>query len=218
MTRLLEPHFCVKSLTFGYTDTLIFKDFSAETASKVVALRGPSGCGKTTLLKLLTGFLQPASYKQLPSAEYPALVIQEDGLFPWMTGSGNLRLSKEITLTKLEAHPLYTMVKELLPLRIHSMSYGQRRKIEVFGALLRNHDMLCLDEPLNFIDPASRRRLIEYINGDGVQAQLIVITSHYESDISGLNCHVVEFDGKFPVSDPLQYSYSGGLRLDNKHS
>jgi ABC-type multidrug transport system ATPase subunit len=112
----------------------------------------------------------------------------------------------------MEAHPLYTMVKELLPLRVHSMSYGQRRKVEIFGAFLRQHDMLCLDEPMNFIDYESRLRLINYINSGDLQTQLIVITSHYESDISGLNCDVFESDGRFPVSTPKHYSYQEGVR------
>src|SRR5580692_7353771 len=84
---------CLKDLTFGYPSQLIFKDFSWETSEPVTILEGPSGCGKTTFLRILAGHLvsSPVSGLQIPKPT--RLVLQDDGLFPWLTSEGNLALA-----------------------------------------------------------------------------------------------------------------------------
>ncbi|HMW64440.1 MAG TPA: hypothetical protein PKE11_11320 [Accumulibacter sp.] len=93
------------------------------------------------------------------------------------------------------------------------MSYGQRRKVELFGAFLRRHDLLCLDEPFNFIDQSTRATMIDFINKGALADRLVVMSSHYESDIAGLDCDVIEFDGDLPISACRHYAYSAGTRL-----
>jgi len=203
----------VLEVDFAYGNNPVFCGFSAASDAPVVVLRGPSGCGKTTLLKLLAGFLLPQRARALTRVADPALVIQQDGLFPWMTGRGHLNLGKQVAWTVARAHALYPMVEPLLGKRCFRMSYGQRRKIELFGAFVRQHRALYLDEPFNFIDHQSRAEIIDFINSGGLSDRLVVLSSHYESDISGLDCDVIEFDGTLPVSTADRYAYSAGARV-----
>lgn len=207
------PRLEIKNLVFTYGDTRVFDNFSIASDAPVIVLRGPSGCGKTTLLKLLTGFLLSQGLSELPLACSPALIIQEDGLFPWMTGRGSLSLGGRLVWADACNHRLYPMVEPLLRQRCFRMSYGQRRKVELFGAFLRRHDLLCLDEPFNFIDQSTRATMIDFINKGALADRLVVMSSHYESDIAGLDCDVIEFDGDLPISACRHYAYSAGTRL-----
>ena len=209
-----RPVFEIERLSFSYPETAVFDNFSASSSSNIVVLRGPSGCGKTTLLNLLLGFLKPNNVVRLPKAQKPAMIIQEDGLFPWLTSKGNLLLGGRVKWEDAIAHPLYPMVSELMERRVYTLSYGQRRKIELFAVLCRRHDLLCLDEPFNFIDPPSRATIAEHLKSGALSDGLVIITSHYEQDIVNLDCDIFELDGTLPVQSVKTYSYRSGVRSE----
>ena len=196
MDRLI---FRIEKLTFSYTDMPVFEDFSAISNAKVVVLRGPSGCGKTTLLKLLTGHLKPTSSPIYASIESSCLVIQEDGLFPWLTGVQNLTIGGNISYETVCQHPMYFLIKDFVEKKTYTLSFGQRRKIELVRAFTRRFRMLCLDEPFNFIDPGTRTVLADYINSNAMPETLIVMTTHYDADVKGIESDIFTFDVALPV-------------------
>lgn len=192
----------ITHLTFAYRATEVFKDLSVSAHTRLIVLRGPSGCGKTTLLKLLAGFLAPVSGTITPTFRKPILISQEDALFPWLTGLQNIVKLTRASTAQIEQSPLYPRISSFLNRRAFRMSFGQRRLIEIARALLCQPDLLCLDEPFNFIDPPSRALIQDtLLSCLSLSRELtIVVSSHYESDFALPHITEFVFDGSLPAS------------------
>ena len=91
----------LKNVSFSYKNTRVITDFSLSVApGSFTTLLGASGCGKTTLLKLISGFLEPDSGEILidgrnvcgiPSEKRNVgMVFQDYALFPHLTVAQNI--------------------------------------------------------------------------------------------------------------------------------
>ncbi|MES2215780.1 MAG: ATP-binding cassette domain-containing protein [Patescibacteria group bacterium] len=191
----------IQGLTFSYGKKKIFENLDVEIRDKFSIIKGPSGCGKTTLLKLLTGNLIPFnSDKELVPLTKKSLIVQEDALFPWMTGIENIKKIVNVTEEEITTHPLYQKISPYINQYAYQMSYGQRRMIELFRVILFKPKLLCLDEPFNFLDPTNRKLMIEYILNEVTPHTTVVMTTHYSEDTTGFNLPTLYFDGQFPVT------------------
>jgi len=192
----------LRNLSFSYGATPVLRGISADFAERVTVLKGPSGCGKTTLLKLLCGFLTPdaaGTVDGLSPAE-TCLVLQEDALFPWLSGLGNILALLPIGREAIESHPIYPLVSPFLHRRAHQLSYGQRRKIELFRATLLAPAVLCLDEPFNFLDPRSREDIVGLFSDSILPRTRIVMTTHLDDDLRVLGPRQFVFEGSQPAT------------------
>lgn len=148
-------------------------------AGRTTVLIGPSGCGKSTLLRLLIGLVEPDAgtvcFDGTPVAPdtvravrlRTGYVIQDGGLFPHMTGRGNVTLMArhlgwdrariDSRLTELAA--LTRLPSDGLDRYPQQLSGGQRQRIGLMRALALNPDALLLDEPLGALDPLVRADL-----------------------------------------------------------
>jgi ABC-type multidrug transport system ATPase subunit len=181
MARLREEvkvgGLAVAGLTFGYGDSLLFSDFSLQSSASTIVLKGPSGSGKTTLLKILFGSIQSKSALVLPSTKGAALILQQDALFPWLSGRANIRLFTECSKSQIESHSLFHLVSDFVDRRAYAMSYGQRRAIELFRVLLLRPNILYMDEPFNYLDDRKAQAFIKYLS-QGHGSKLLVVTTH----------------------------------------
>lgn len=191
----------VRSLSFSYGPDYVFKDFNISSESNPVLFRGPSGCGKTTLLKLITGNLPPLNGASLPGYPRKLLVLQEDALFPWLSGMANIKRILQIEVEVIKRHPMYEVVQGFITKPTFSMSFGQRRLIELFRAVLYAPDLLCLDEPFNYLDPDSRTKASHYLLALRELGTQLVISSHYAEDFATVDAPIFRFSGRLPVSE-----------------
>lgn len=195
------PKVSIRSLRFSYGSLDVFSNLSLELAGSPVLLEGPSGCGKTTLLKILAGLIDPVSAEEIVLPRPSRLVLQDDGLFPWHTVDQALNLVPEWEWAKSERLPLLkSFVAALRTRQIWSLSFGQRRVVELFRVLANPAPLICLDEPLNFLDPDLRRAVVAEIAGLGQARSLIVMSSHHREDFPDWKGLVLSFDGRLPVS------------------
>jgi len=193
----------IRDLTFSYGNKKIFENLNMLNDASFLIIKGPSGCGKTTLLKLLTDNLLPKSVTELPKASRKSLILQEDALFPWMTGTENITKVLDITEKEITEHPLYQKVSTYISQYAYQMSYGQRRMIELFRVILFKPDFLCLDEPFNFLDPVNRRFFLEYLVKEAAKTTTIVMTTHYSEDTTGIHLPTLYFHGQYPINKLL---------------
>jgi osmoprotectant transport system ATP-binding protein len=143
------------------------------------ALIGPSGSGKSTLFGLLTGLMKPdtgivyfrdqdisrGSIRQL--RQHLGYVIQDGGLFPHLTGHGNVSLmpahlgwsKSKIASRTDELLELTRLSPQVLARYPAEMSGGQRQRVALVRALMLDADVLLLDEPLGSLDPMVRAEL-----------------------------------------------------------
>lgn len=145
---------------------------------ETLAIVGPSGCGKSTMLLTLAALHRPSSGVVLldgrPLARPDArigLVLQQYGLFPWLTVLRNATLGVEIRSRRRGARPDRPpddAAREMLgrlglggmeddyPRRL---SGGEQQRLALARTLLLGPDVLLLDEPFSALDALTREEL-----------------------------------------------------------
>jgi len=191
----------IDGLFYAYKGLEVFRDFSLHADSNTIVLRGPSGCGKTTLLKLLSGNLIPDKAKDMPSNINSCLVLQEDSLFPWLTGSENICVLTRLKSSQFTNHPMYKLIAPFVNRKACQMSYGQRRLVELFRAIIFRPLYLYLDEPFNFLDEKRIGLVLPFLQGEFIEGINLTMTNHHRDDLELIkSANVFHFDGEFPVS------------------
>jgi inositol-phosphate transport system ATP-binding protein len=138
-----------------------------------VALLGPSGCGKSTSLLLLAGIYMPTSGELLFDGQVVndveakdrnvGIVFQSYALYPHMTARDNImfplrfkKVPRNEALRRVNEAADLVQVKELLDRRPSQLSGGQQQRIALARALVKEPQLLLLDEPLSNLDATLR--------------------------------------------------------------
>ncbi|CAN5289959.1 ABC transporter ATP-binding protein [soil metagenome] len=137
---------------------------------------GPSGCGKTTLLRCISGFVQPSEGRVLiggndmknvgPNKRPTALIFQNLALFPLLTVAENIAFPLEVRgVGRRDRRKRADELLELIALpgvgdkKVHELSGGQRQRVAIARALAAQPDILLLDEPLSALDLKLRQHM-----------------------------------------------------------
>jgi ABC-2 type transport system ATP-binding protein len=136
-------------------------------AGEALALIGPNGAGKSTLLALLAGALEPSAgtIERVDEVQV-GWVPQRTAFYDRLTARENLEL-----FARLEGEKDHAAVAGRLLVRFeippdrpgHTLSVGNRQRLNVALALLGSPRVLLLDEPTAALDPGQRRRLWETV-------------------------------------------------------
>lgn len=173
----------------------------------VVGLLGQNGAGKTTLFKLLAGLITPSRGEVridgLPLREQVGLYRrvgfcpESDALPGWLTGREFLAM-----LARLAGVPrarVRSRVDELLERfeltaaahrRLGGYSKGMRQKLKLAQALAHEPEIIFMDEPLNGMDPPSRRDAIAAIRQLGQQGRTVLVSSHILPEIEEMTQNI----------------------------
>ena len=164
----------------------VTKRFGAFTAVREVNLTiaegeffsflGPSGCGKTTILRMVSGFIDPSDGDILlggrslrgigPNSRPTALIFQNLALFPLMSVEDNIAFGLDVR--GAPAADRQRKVKQMLELialpgygsrRIDELSGGQKQRVAIARALAVEPKVLLLDEPLSALDLKLRQHM-----------------------------------------------------------
>jgi inositol-phosphate transport system ATP-binding protein len=138
-----------------------------------VAILGPSGCGKSTMLFMLAGIYTPSDGEILFDGAVindveardrnVGIVFQSYALYPHMTVRDNIlfplrfkSVPKEEALKRAGAAAALVRVEELMERRPAQMSGGQQQRVALARALVKEPQLLLLDEPLSNLDASLR--------------------------------------------------------------
>ncbi|MDO4938738.1 MAG: ATP-binding cassette domain-containing protein [Lachnospiraceae bacterium] len=122
-------------------------------------LIGKSGCGKTTLLRLISGLEEVSSGNiTLPEELKIGMVFQEPRLMPWLTCEKNITLGMKKP-SEEEVMKIISLVglagfEKAYP---GQMSGGMKQRAALARTLIRNSNLLLMDEPFAALDVNTRR-------------------------------------------------------------
>lgn len=197
----VSPGLHIEGLSYTRENVRIFQSFSLHSDAPLVVLRGASGCGKTTLLKILSGHLLPDSIVSRPEPKGSCLVLQEDSLLPWMTGMENITKFAKVTAKDVHQHAMYESIASFVEKKAFRMSYGQRRIVELFRAIIHRPPFLYLDEPFNFLDEGNITVIAPFLVALSREGTNVVLSNHHQEDLEIQQySDVFKFDGRFPVT------------------
>ena len=134
-------------------------------AREIVTLIGPNGAGKSTLIKVLLGIVKPNAGKLVNARKLTfSYVPQKFNL----SHSLPLRVKDLLALEKcpdaIKAEIIRdTGIAKLQDSKVQQLSGGERQRVLLARALLRQPDVLVLDEPMQGLDIQSEAELYDYV-------------------------------------------------------
>jgi ABC-2 type transport system ATP-binding protein len=206
MNNAVEVHGL--SVVRGKREVLHGLDFVIRSG-EVTGLLGPSGCGKTTLMRVLAGvqasvsgsatvFGQPAGAKPLrdrlgyvtqAASVYDDLSIAENlRFFAKVLGVGREEVDRSIAAVDLADHADQV---------VGNLSGGQRSRASLAVALLKQPDLLVLDEPTVGLDPVLREDLWGLFHRIAAEGAAVLVSSHVMDEAERCDRLLLMRDGVF---------------------
>ena len=191
------------SVWFGQKVAL--SELSCSFGPGVTGLLGPNGAGKTTLMRAITG-LVPVNQGRVsvlgrsPRADRSvygrlALVPEDEAVPIGLTPRQLCRYVADLHgIPRRAAVERALATVDLQPVADRSMdgfSKGMRQRSKVAAALVKDPEVLVLDEPLNGADPIQRLHLIELFRRLGSEGRTIVVSSHVLHEVESMAERVI---------------------------
>lgn len=186
------------------------KDFSLKIREKeFLIFVGPSGCGKSTTLRMIAGLEQISSGELWigdvlanflePRERNLSMVFQNYALYPNMSVYKNIAFSLEIRgVAKAEVDKKVKEVAELLGLsgvldrRPKDLSGGQCQRVAIGNAIIRNPEILLMDEPLSNLDAKLRGQMrVELAKIHKKLGNTIIYVTHDQTEAMTLGTRIV---------------------------
>ena len=177
-------------------------------SGRIVGLLGPNGCGKSTLIKLISGLLQPDSGEILVDgkkvgAQTKAVVsyLPERTYFnSWMKVSQLLDYFEEFyeDFDKTRALKLLADLNISTNAKLKALSKGTKEKVQLILVMSRDAKLYLLDEPIAGVDPAAREYILSTIVSNYNPEASIIITTHLITDVEQVldDFYFLSFGGK----------------------
>ncbi|MDY6942368.1 MAG: ABC transporter ATP-binding protein [Pseudomonadota bacterium] len=223
----------VRGLSRRYGDFTAVDGVSFEIGQgEIVGLLGHNGAGKTTIMKMLTGYLEPSGgrihidgltwpehgpdikarlgylpeslpvYAELTVADYLQFTAAMRGLKPSGRGPAIRRAMMETDLTDKALQPIATL------------SRGYKQRVGVAQAILHRPKLLILDEPTNGLDPSQTQHMRELIKSLSAQAT-VILSTHIMQEVDAIcDRALILRNGRLVVNERLEaLRQSNQLRL-----
>jgi len=163
----------------------------------VFGFLGPNGAGKTTTIRCLLGLVAPsAGTLRLLGSEVPkglpgvigkvGAIVETPALFPRFSGRRNLQI-----LARIDGIGKATIEEVLARVgladrgddAVRAYSLGMKQRLGIAAALMKDPQVLVLDEPANGLDPAGIVEVRELVRSLGAEGRTVFISSHILSEI-----------------------------------
>lgn len=194
----------VSHLTRRYGDVTAVDDVSFVIGrGEVVGLLGHNGAGKTTIMKMMTGFLEPSGGtiridgleigRDTPAIQARLGYLPENcPVWPDMTVIDYLDYQAALhgVSTERRARAIAqairrTALSEKATRPIHTLSRGYRQRVGVAQAILHEPDIIILDEPTNGLDPTQIRHMRELV-GELATKATVIISTHILQEVQAV--------------------------------
>ncbi len=194
-----------------FGEVIAVNNCTLRVGAGVVGLLGANGAGKSTLFKMLAGLIEPSCGEvrvlgarlrdRVGWYRRVGFCPESDALPEWMTGREYLSLmlrlmgfdgaeTRRRTDRWLERFDLAAAAGR----RLGGYSKGMRQKLKLAQALAHDPDVIFLDEPLNGMDPMSRKDAITLVGDLGRQGRTVLVSSHILPEIESMTDQIILID------------------------
>ena len=203
--------FVAEKITKFYRSHKALQNISVTMQNGVYGLLGPNGAGKSTLLNILTGNLQadegklyldgePVNTDDIAYKKILGYVPQQQALYPdfsvrmfleFIAALNSMRPAE--TEKRIDAVLMQVDLTEVKDKKIKKLSGGMKQRVLIAQALLKNPQLLILDEPTAGLDPEQRihiRKLIAEVATD----RIVLIATHIVSDVECIANDIILLD------------------------
>jgi ABC-type multidrug transport system ATPase subunit len=186
-----------RALTKRYGERIVAVDRLSMRVRRgeVYGFLGPNGAGKTTTLRMLLGLIRPTSGSAVVLGARPGsrdglarigALIESPTFYPFLSGRDNLRMlaryagAPETRIdSALEEVDLTARAED----RFRTYSLGMKQRLGIAAALLKDPELLILDEPTNGMDPAGMAEMRTFIRSLGRGRRTVLLSSHLMSEV-----------------------------------
>ena len=204
----LPPRLVLEGITRAYPQVVANDDISLSVRrGEIHAVLGENGAGKSTLMKIVYGVARPDAGTirwngNVVAITSPAraralgigMVFQHFSLFETLTVAENIALALDPHAVSADLPERIREVSEYygLPLdprrHVHTMSVGERQRVEIVRCLLQQPRLLIMDEPTSVLTPQAVEKLFETLRQLADEGCSILYISHKLDEIRAL-CH-----------------------------
>ena len=221
----------VEALTRTYGDLTAVDQVSFEIGrGEIVGLLGHNGAGKTTIMKMLTGYLEPSSgsiaidgldisTQREAVQQRIGYLPENDPLYPEMTVIDYLDYAASLHAVSEAERPerireaiRKTELTAKATSLISTLSRGYRQRVGVAQAILHHPRLLILDEPANGLDPTQVQHMRGLIRSLAQQAT-VIISTHILQEVQAICDRVIIIRNGQKALDATMEELQAGKRL-----
>jgi len=203
------PALRCENLSRWYGEVQGLAGLSVTIESGIIGLLGPNGSGKSTLMRLLTGQIHasrgwvevlgeritPGKYEIFRRVGYAPgedVHFESERAIDFLqllasVGGDSAKQAKDRAEKALDRLGMLNKAS----VRLNAMSKGMRQRIKVAQALLFEPELLLLDEPLNGMDPVSRRQTLDLVRDMADNGHTVILASHVLHEVEGVTDHML---------------------------
>lgn len=187
-----ETRFSVKELACLRGGRLVFRDLAFEIASgEAVVLTGPNGSGKSSLLRVLSGLIEPIAGHLLWNGvevdaashrDHVAMIGHADAIKPALSVREDLTFWAALNLSETPINDAITAtgLQTQADLPGQYLSAGQRRRLALARLMLADADLWLMDEPSVGLDTGSVDRLRGMIADHRAKGGMVIAATHID--------------------------------------
>lgn len=193
----------------------------------VYAFLGPNGSGKTTTLKMLVGLVEPTSGDIRVLGERPGTLsslsrvgalIESPDFYPYLSGKDNLRVVARcsgVPTSRAEEVLRQVGLQKRAKDAFKKYSLGMKQRLGVAAALLKNPELVILDEPANGLDAKGIAEMRILLRKLGEEGRTVLFSSHLMAEVEQICDRVgVIKDGRLVAEgDAGDLRSQGGLEI-----
>jgi ABC-2 type transport system ATP-binding protein len=191
----------------------------------VFGFLGPNGAGKTTTIRALVGHLRATGSISVLGAVVPGglagvidrvgALVEQPSFFPGFSGRTNLELlarSRGFPPARVDDALEAVALTERAGTRFSGYSLGMKQRLGVAAVLLKDPELLILDEPSNGLDPAGMAEMRTMIRRVAAEGRTVFVSSHLLAEIQQTCDHVaVVARGRCVASGSVADLLRGGV-------
>ncbi len=181
MNKMEKHQIEIKNLTFSYNKEVVINNISFNVKKgDYLGIIGPNGGGKTTLIKIILGLLPLQKGDVLVHGKcgyVPQKAAQEITGLP-ATVKEIIESGKENNEQKIKEVMEITEIEKYENRLISELSGGERQRVFIARALVKNPDILILDEPSTGVDIAAQEKFYSFLKKINEKGITVIFVSH----------------------------------------